>query len=303
MNVQIINDLGTSGTDGRPSAVLVEQLFTRISEISSLPSVAMRIVELAHDPKTSSEDLLEAVRGDPALAMRLMRAVNSAYYSLPEKVANLKQAITLLGFREVCNLALTAYVAQLFQETEGYGTYSRHGLWAHMVASGMVARLLAQTCGRVPPQEAYLAGLLHDLGLVLIDQYLHQPFRRVIDSLGAEDSIIEIESRILGFSHASLGEFVAAKWDLPPQLTTAIGYHHAPEQYDGSYRDMVHVTALANFFCHRKGITSLGVQHETAPPVELFTDLGFDKSQFTAVVQQLDHVLESADILAVLQTR
>jgi HD-like signal output (HDOD) protein len=86
--------------------------------------------------------------------MRLMRTVNSSYYALREKVADLKQAITLLGFKEVRNLSLTTYVAQLFQNTEGYGVYSRRGLWNHMVGVGMVARVVAQSCRNVAPQEA-----------------------------------------------------------------------------------------------------------------------------------------------------
>lgn len=282
---------------------LVSRLFQRLSEISSLPDVALRIIELANDPLSRADDLLEAVRSDPALAMRLMRTVNSSYYALSEKVSDLKQAVTLLGFQEVRNLALTTYVARMFQETRGHGRYSRRDLWDHMVGAAMVARLIARTCGKVPPEEAYLAGLLHDLGLILIDQYLHKPFCRVIDALGEDTSVCEIEMRILGFDHTLLGEFVAARWNLPEHLTTAIGYHHVPQSYDGPHRDVVYVVALADFFCHLKDLAPLPLGSVQPPPARLLTELGMNKQQVGSLLVQLDEVLAAADVLTLLQVR
>jgi len=101
----------------------------------------------------------------------------------------LKLAITLLGFKEIRNLAMTAYVAQLFTKDAGYGSHSREGLWNHLIGAGAVARLIAQTSGGVLPQEAYLAGLLHDLGLILIDQYLHKPFCEAANIMALTKSV------------------------------------------------------------------------------------------------------------------
>ncbi len=293
----------TEDPRNRLPAALIQRLFTRISEVSSLPQVALQIMELAADPETGANELLEAVRSDPALAMRLMRTVNSSYYALVEKVSNLKQAITLLGVKEVRNLALTAYVAQMFRETTGYGPYDRRGLWDHMVGSGMIARLIARTCRKVPPEEAYLAGLLHDLGLILIDQYVHRPFCRVIDLLGEDTPICEIEEQVLGFDHAQLGEFVAARWDLPSHLTTAIAFHHAPERYDGPHRAMVCVVALADFLCHLKGAPPLGVGATRIPHAQLFAELGMRSEQVEALLAQLDEVLAAAGAMALVQVR
>ena len=284
-------------------AELVQRLFARISEVSSLPDIALRIIELANDPDVEVNDLLEAVRSDPALAMRLMRTVNSSYYALNDKVADLKQAMTLLGLKEVRNLALTTYVAQMFREKSGYGPYERQGLWRHMLSTAMIARLIARTCRKVPPEEAYLAGLLHDLGLILIDQYVHRPFCRVIDSLTDETPLCEVERRILGFDHARLGEFVAAKWGMPPHLSTAIGHHHAPEAYDGCYQDMIHVASLADFFCCFKGLTPLGVGMVQEPPLRLFGQLDMSADHVKLLLAELDDALAAAEMMAVEQVR
>lgn len=292
---------GFGSTKNELPEVLVERLFKRISEVSSLPAVAVRIIEVANDSTTGAEDLHDAVQFDAALAMRIMRTVNSSYYAMQNKVADLKLAITLLGFKEIRNLALTAYIAQLFTKGTGHGKYSREGLWNHLVGVGTVARLIAQTSGKVPPREAYLAGLLHDLGLILIDQYLHQPFCNVIDTLTEERPICEIEREILGFDHAELGQFVATQWHLPEHLTTTIRYHHAPLEYEGPHREMVCTVALANFFCTVKGLTSLGISHKPVPPGEVLTILGLDKPRVASIWGQLDETLKAADIMALVR--
>ena len=293
-----VTDLRSPGSE--TPEVLLQRLFRRISEVSSLPTVAIRIMEVANHHASDAEDLFQAVQFDAALAMRIMRTVNSSYYALANKVADLKLAITLLGFKEIRNLALTAYVAQLFKKGTGHGPYTREGLWNHLIGVGVIARLIAETCRKVPPREAYLAGLLHDLGLILIDQYLHKPFCEVLDGLAEDVPVCDVESEILGFNHAELGHYVAAQWHLPEHLTSAICYHHVPEQYEGPHRDMVYVVALANFFANAKGRTSLGVRNAQIPPAEVFTRLGLHKPEVTRIWEQLDAALESANIMAMV---
>ncbi len=280
-----------------PPEALIERLFRRISEVSSLPVVAVRIIEVANNPATGAGDILEVVRYDAALATRILRTVNSSYYSMQNKVADLQLAITLLGFKEIRNLAMTAYVAQLFQKGTGHGTYTREGLWNHLIGVGAASQLIAQVSEKVPPAEAYLAGLLHDLGTILIDQYLHKPFCQIVDAMDDERPLSEIEREVLGFDHAELGHFVAKRWHLPDHLTAAILHHHTPLSYNGEHREMVHTVALANFLCNAKGLTAMGTAPKKVPPQEIFADLGLDKSRITSIWEQLDEVLQGANIM------
>jgi HD-like signal output (HDOD) protein len=281
---------------------LVKRLFSRISEVSTLPTVAVKIIEVANDPSTGAEDLLGAVQFDTALAARIMRTVNSSYYSMQNKVADLKLAITLLGFKEIRNLAMTAYIAQLFKKGSGHGSYTREGLWNHMIGVGIVAQLVAETCRRVPPREAYLAGLLHDIGLILEDQYLNKPFCRVIDLLTEDTQLRDIEHKVMGFDHGELGEYVASRWNLPRHLTATIRYHHSPLEYDGEHREMVFVVALADFFCNVKGLTQLGVRNMQMPPQEIFAGLGLSKEHIAQIWGRLDETLKSADVMALIHS-
>ncbi len=256
-------------------AEVIDRVFHKIGDVSSLPTRAVEIMDLAQDSEADAADLIDVIRGDPAIAMRIMRTVNSSFHGVREPVGDLKQAVMLLGFQEIRNIAMSAYVAPLFRETTGYKSYSREGLWNHMVGTGVVAQTIANTSGRVNPQEAYLAGLLHDIGFVMIDQYLHKPFRRIINALTPEAPAYEVERETIGFDHSELGEYVAVQWQLPKHLTDAIGHHHHPADYEGPHADMVLTVSLSDRLCDFRQLSALGIASTTPPPAELFAELGF----------------------------
>ncbi len=279
-------------------AEVIDRVFQKIGDVSSLPTRAGEIIALAQDPNADAEDLIGVIRSDPAIAMRIMRTVNSSYLGIREAVADLKQAVMLLGFHEIRNIAMSSYVAPLFRETSGYRNYTREGLWSHMVSTGMVAQEIARISRRVNPQEAYLAGLLHDIGFVMIDQYLHKPFRRIIDELTPERPAYQVEHDTIGFDHSELGEYVAVKWKLPVHLTDAIGHHHHPSDYDGPHRDMVLATALSDWLCDFRHCPALGISTSSTPPAEWFVELGMERTEVTAVIGQLDAALSRAQTMA-----
>jgi len=302
MSASSLDIPGGDHTHSGSSEVLVERLFARIGEVSSLPAVAAKVIEVVNEPGAAAVDLLEVIEHDAALAARIVRTVNSSYYGLKNKVADLQLAITLLGFEHIRNLALTTYIAHLFENNVGHGSYRREGLWNHLIGVGTVAKLIANLCGGVPPREAYLAGLLHDLGLILVDQYLNKPFCQVIDALDEETSLCPVEREILGFTHAQLGAYVAEKWDMPENLIAAIRYHHEPERYQGPHQRIVCAVALGNLFCSLRGLTSLGVRNVQQPLASVFTSLGLGKRHVAAIWENLDETLRDADIMALAQS-
>ncbi len=301
-----LNTFDPAGQEKVPPDLLhtpLGRLAARISEVSSLPDVAMRVIRLVDDPNSGAEVLSAAVRSDPALAMRVMRTVNSSFYALDEKVTDLKQAVAILGFREVRNLALTAHVAALFRSGEGHGRYTRRGLWNHLVATGMCARLVARAGGRVPPHEAYLAGLFHDMGMILLDQYAHSAFCRILDDLDGTRPAYEVEREVLGFDHAALGQLVAAQWNLPAHLAAAVGFHHDPLEAPEEHRALVCAVAVANSLCHRQDVTPLGVAGLPMPAPAVFAQVGVGRNELAQIAETLEEVLRSADVMAMVQVR
>jgi len=278
----------------------LEKLFRRVGEISSLPTVALRIIEVAGDERAGSAELLEVVEADPALAARILRTVNSSQYGLRRQVGSLKSAITLLGFREIRNLALTVYVARQFETAGTYRCYSRENLWNHLVTVGSISRLVARACGLPNTEEAYLAGLLHDLGMILIDQHMHQHFCRIIDRLNDDTATTAVERWALSFDHCQLGAYVARQWHFPEDVVSAIQYHHDPEGYTGDQPDLLHVVSVANFLACRDGVTSLGVANVAPPGEFVLGHLGLETERLSTIYEFLNDALVQADALVAI---
>ena len=136
----------------------LDEVIGRVSEISTLPHIAMKVMEVANDPDSSVIDMKSAIEMDPSLHARVLRCVNSSAYGLREKVSSVQRAISFLGMRQIRNLALTASVAELFAEEEAIGSYQRRGLWRHMVAVGIGARLIAMRQRMPDFEDAFVAG-------------------------------------------------------------------------------------------------------------------------------------------------
>lgn len=279
----------------------LEKLFARIGQLSALPSVVQRVLKVASDGDASAVDLQRVVEQDPTLAIRILRTVNSSYYGLRHDVADLQSAISMLGFVEVRNLALTVYVARLCDEPFQYGAFSREGLWRHMVATGAIARLIARSCHRADPEEAYLTGLLHDVGKVLIEHYMPGPFRQVVDAAAAGKRSYLQEQRLLTFDHADLGAYVAEQSGLPETTCRAIAFHHMPERLQHRDREMLHVLVLANYFATRHGVSSLGVSSDVPPPNDqVLRGLGLRRNQLSEIWEQMEPTLQAADRLTAI---
>jgi putative nucleotidyltransferase with HDIG domain len=283
-------------TDERRAAL--ERLFARIGDVAALPAAAEKVLRLTTDDNTDAEQLREAIQSDPVLVARILRRLNSSYYALSHKVSDLKTAISLLGIREIRNLALTVFVSRFYEGGANHGPYYRENLWSHSVGVAVASRLVARVCGRSACEEAYIAGLLHDIGLILLDQTLRRHFHRVIDGIDENTPTHIVESRILTFDHALLGGFVARRWNFPDQVADAITFHHQPWCYTGPHGDLVRVVAVANYLCSRAGVTALGVHNVPAPPDDIYAALGLDQVTLAIIWDELDTALEKATSLA-----
>jgi len=277
-------------------AEAVETVIDRITTISTLPTVALKIVETVQDPDAGAKELMQAVQADPSLTMRVLRAVNSAAYGLSVRVTNLQQAISFLGFSQIRNLALTASVAEAFRGGDDIGTYSRIGLWRHMVAVAVGARLIARRISLEDFEDAFLAGLLHDVGIIMEDQYLHDEFAQVVAAVKEGTSPCATERAILGFDHARVGEHAARKWNFPERLRLAIGSHHRSHQVTGDHARFVQCVEAANVLCTLKGFSSVGVKTVQAE-VAVFQALGLDMLALKVLAQDLDGAIEQHESL------
>lgn len=274
----------------------LESVLRRIHDISTIPQVALRVLEVANDPDSSASDLKEVMETDAALSARVLRYVNSSAYAVRTRITNLQQAIAYLGMKQIRNIALTASVAEMFRSEVGIEPYRRSGLWKHLVAVGICARLIAMRCKIPTFEDAFLAGLLHDIGIILEDQYLHPKFRQMIGALKPEKSLCEWEREFLGFDHTELGEAVARAWGFPENVRTAIAFHHNAALYRGEQISIIRCVAVANMICTLKGISSVGLNLVRVPTWAL-QGLNLTKSDIAVLAEDLDREINQNVLL------
>jgi putative nucleotidyltransferase with HDIG domain len=275
--------------DSRPT--LTDTVST-IDGISSLPLVALRVMEVAGDPEASAAHLKAVVEADPSLCSRVLRCVNSASYGLRRGVEDLGQAVAYLGFQQIRDLAITATVSGLFRSGKPIHTYQRTELWRHMLSVGICSRMIAAR-SRLPGFEnAFLAGLLHDIGIILFDQNRHEDFRHVITQLNTSRTLCEVERKSVGWDHTELGADVGAKWKLPETVLSAIRHHHEPTRYRGPDEALVHCVSIANLICSVKDITSVGVNLVRLVP-ESLDALELSRPDLKILAEDLDAEIEA----------
>jgi HD-like signal output (HDOD) protein len=224
-------------------ATKLDHLVQQIGSLPTLPSVIVRVNEQVANPKTSALDLARTILEDQSLTARLLRLVNSPFYGFPRRIATVTEAVTILGFAPVRSLLLTASVVDLLvgEETPDF---SPTGLWEHSVGAAVGAGLLARYTRHEDREEVFVAGLLHDVGKLVLFHFLTKEFLAVLETSRREDIPIRTaEQRLLGFTHDQVGRLLAERWKLPVRLSEAIGCHHRPDLAQVGKREaaLVHV--------------------------------------------------------------
>lgn len=226
---------------------VVQQAFAKVTDLGSLPEVTARIVEVVEDPRATARTVHDVVHCDPALATKILKVVNSAFYGLPSQVASLERAILMLGLNSVKNLALAASVSSLIQDAQITPEFHARDVWRHSVAVGVSARLLAGASKAVPADEAFVAGLTHDIGLIVMQQVLPAKLREVaLRCQAAPQNYCAAEIELIGADHQAFGGALAAKWKFPPALRHAINYHHEPSSLQPDFQRLAAVVYLAD---------------------------------------------------------
>ncbi|MFN0136870.1 MAG: HDOD domain-containing protein [Phycisphaerae bacterium] len=282
-----MTELAVGASTAAGKADSLDRVAKRVVEISSLPQVALRVLEVAQNPDAGAADLKCVVEGDPSLSARLLRLINSAAYAVRSQITSLHQAISYLGFSQVRNLAMTASVADIFKQGAEIGPYKRSELWRHLLSVGLCARLVAMRNRMRNFDDAFLAGLLHDIGIILEDQHCHEQFEATMLALDGTKPLCEVERAQMGFDHTTLGAAIAEKWRFPAVVAVAIRHHHASEKYTGDGADVVRCVEIGNVICTLKGISSVG-QKLLKPPTAAVQAFGFSKDDLIVLAKDLD---------------
>lgn len=261
-----------------------------------MSSSVARAIQVMNDSKSSASDLAEVLTFDMALAAKLLRVANSAYYSFERKVATVSEAIVRLGFSTIRRLILTSHVSGFMnRRIDSYGL-EQGELWKHSIGVGMGVMMLAQKDKSISIGEAYIAGLLHDIGKAFLDQYLGNDLKPLVDrGIQEQVDIHTAERDMLGTDHAEVGALIAQKWNLPIQIVEGIAFHHRPMLAKQAPR-LTSVIHVVDVFCYSGGLTSLvdGLQIP-AVQIEAVKMLNLRQADMDNLKEHLDSSMQFAD--------
>lgn len=231
---------------------IVASAIREISHIATLPEITLKIIDLVEDPSSTAQDLHEVISGDPALSSRILKVVNSSFYGLPGQIASINRAIVMLGLNAVKNIAIAASLAKLFRGGELTPEFSAKDLWTHSNAVAAASKLIADELKLGLGDEAYLAGLIHDIGLMVEMQFDRNKLIEVVEKTGLDDegtpvlNMLEVEQAVFGADHQDFGAALCEKWKFPAPFALVTGYHHRPHEAPGEKRTLVAVVAAAD---------------------------------------------------------
>jgi putative nucleotidyltransferase with HDIG domain len=230
------------------------EILKNVGALPPLPTTAIKLMNVLNDPRSTVEDIVETIRYDQAITGQVLRLCNSAFFGLSRTVTSLNDAMLCLGSVKVLQLVMSVHTnSMLSQKQIGYGL-ERGVLWKHSVAVALAASGIAQRLGGAMVNLVFTAGLLHDIGKVVLNEYVADEFMEIVRRVNEERlSFSEAESNVLGFSHQEIGARIGEMWKLPEPIIRCIRYHHDPLTIEPADA-LVDTVYLANCICLLLGI-------------------------------------------------
>lgn len=217
-----------------------EEIKARLRQVQSLPTlpaIVTKLNDMVDDEDVTAVQLGKIIERDQVLTSKLLKMVNSSFFGFPQRISTVSNAIVLLGFNVIKTLIVTSSIFETMQ-TEDVS------LWEHSLGCAAVATVLAKHHGIKNPEEISTAGLIHDLGKIVIKAELPDEYDKIVQMVSAEEiPMREAELEVLGVGHAEIGSWLAKEWNLPDRLTLPIKYHHSP----GSAKGEEKLAAIIHF--------------------------------------------------------
>ncbi|MFT4647127.1 MAG: putative nucleotidyltransferase with HDIG domain [Glaciecola sp.] len=270
---------------------IAKNAVARARTLTALPEAAARAGRIAEDPESSLEELSAAFALDPALCSNLLKVANSALYGLRTEVSSIERAAFVLGRKVLRNVALAASLQTILPKAEIHRAFSITNLWRHSIRTAAAASLLARESESWNPEEAFAAGLIHDLGLLVeieTDRDKLSSIIKEVEKAAPGDqraAIRELELQCFGADHQLFGSAMCAAWGFPSRLADVAEHHHSPLSFDSPNQKLVVTVRLAEEIAGdcEHGVTNLNAQI-TADP-DLLDCLGLTPERFEALVE------------------
>lgn len=268
----------------RPSK---DQLAKAVDNLRSIPQIILKVIRMIQDEKSNISAVAREMRQDQVISARVLKICNSAYFARNIGIDSIDRALVLLGERQILKLMLSSALEDFFSKSgQGY-SLCKGGLFYHAAGTAMICEKLAGLTGIIAPDTAYTAGLLHDIGKVVLDQYTGNAFPFFYRRTQIEgDELIEVERDAFGISHDEVGEILARKWSLPDSIVDVIRHHHCPENASVGI-ELSHLVYLADLIMSRVMVGQELERIDTESLASRLERIGFRKDQFAGLVDNI----------------
>ncbi|RKZ14904.1 HDOD domain-containing protein [bacterium] len=248
---------------------------------------------MSSDPNTSAEELQKVISDDQAMTARILKIANSAMYSCSRKIKTLTEAIVMLGFNSIRSLVVTSAARNLYNMKSSPSGLKERLMWEHSIGAGFACRLLAEAKTPALTEEAFLAGLLHDIGKLVLTQRLPAEFDEIVQTVYNEGRpFAATEREVLGFDHAQVGALLVNKWKFSPALESVILNHHNPAALSPNDPLLLYLD-LGNKLCHKLGIGFLEEPDLDVVGSAANQILGISPERFSETTKKLQETLET----------
>lgn len=267
-----------------------------IKRMPSLSTTVGKVMEICSRTDASPNELNKVISLDPVLTGQVLKLINSAYYSLVNKVTSLTRAITMLGMNTVKNMALSTAIIRSVSGAKKSKVLPTKKFWAHSIGTGVCAKLLAKANG-VPVlecEEYFVAGLLHDLGKIPFgDEYIVV----LLQAQQEYQPLIEVEREVLGIDHQEVGRLIAEKWKLNEAMTSAICFHHDVEAAPEEHRVLAAYVGLANMYANILDLGYAGNPFPAEEEAEKMLELtGLKWEMFSEIAESVEEEIQKAQV-------
>ncbi len=219
-----------SADDNLKKIAIITEIRTMIQEVKdlpTLPSIAFEVLKIAGKPNSNTNDLARVMEVDVAMTGKILRTANSAYYGVPRKIDSLRMALVVMGMDEISNLVTTASILKAFPTDSGMDDWDPKYFWFHNAAVAELTTGLYDVLTLPKPTGAYVAGILHDIGHLLLHQYFNR-YWTACQTLATKEGTptFQAELHLLGVDHGHIGAWLIQRWNLPDEISTAVAQHH-----------------------------------------------------------------------------
>jgi HD-like signal output (HDOD) protein len=261
--------------------------------ISSLPTIFIRINDAVNNPRSSLADIGRVISEDPGLTARLLRIVNSAFYSFPSKIDTISRAVTIVGTQQLRDLALATSVMKVFKGIPE-DLINMEAFWCHSIGCGITARVLASHRREANLERHFVTGMLHDIGRLLLFMNLPKQSRAALMRCQrSEELLYKVEREEIGFDHATVGSALLQAWNLPASLEEVVAFHHAPQKAL-RYPIETAIVHVADIITHTMELGSSGERLVPHLNSEAWEKIGLPASLLPATLGQVEKQFHDA---------